>query len=239
MSVKKYRVYCNDEAKTVTGWLETEPTTCFNDNTHTIDTAQTVMTDIQHAQTVTLSQTNEDVQTQGTFFLHTITITVGPKETKTIPMNFGLDVNMFAVRFHITQAFIGDRWSAHIDKDTVIGTVSATATDTSVISMNSVSVSYIKPGYFISIAGGEYIRVLSKTTDTLTLTSNVTAAIGDVVMLTYFMVKDKENSTAGNHELGTSIFGSFKILKTQNAAITYTNISNSHKTILVDIETTF
>lgn len=39
--VFKYRVWCETEGKYVEGWFEEEPTTCPNNNTHTIDTSKT------------------------------------------------------------------------------------------------------------------------------------------------------------------------------------------------------
>ena len=47
--VKKWKVFCNNEAQYVTGFLnesEFEPTTCFNNNTHTIDTSKTELLEI-------------------------------------------------------------------------------------------------------------------------------------------------------------------------------------------------
>ncbi|MCK5603408.1 hypothetical protein KAR91_16100 [Candidatus Pacearchaeota archaeon] len=39
----KYRIYCNTESAYVTGWYETEPTVCPNNNTHNIDSTSVVI----------------------------------------------------------------------------------------------------------------------------------------------------------------------------------------------------
>jgi len=39
--LSKYRVWCEDESAYFETWLETDPTTCPNNNTHTITTSKT------------------------------------------------------------------------------------------------------------------------------------------------------------------------------------------------------
>lgn len=44
--IYKYRIWCNTESTWVTGWYKEEPTVCPNNNTHSIDTDKTSITDI-------------------------------------------------------------------------------------------------------------------------------------------------------------------------------------------------
>lgn len=49
IQVKRWRIYCNNESKYIDGYLERKigsPTTCFNNNTHTIDTSQTQLIEL-------------------------------------------------------------------------------------------------------------------------------------------------------------------------------------------------
>ena len=239
MSVKKYRVYCDTEAAFVEGWTTAIPTTCFNNNTHTIDTDQTTMLDVKPPTQISLNQTT-DISTQSSYFLVSSTFTVAANTTIDVPIVLDVDSNMFAVYINAKRENSGDKWSTYINKDTVIGTVSATATDTTELKMADASIAVVTPGYFISVDGGAtYVRVISKTSDTLTLKSNVTAAIGDVVTLTYFMVFEKTIMNSGETVLGNTIIGSFRIPKEYTAGITYQNNSPSRKTVSIDVETTF
>jgi len=45
MSLFKYRIWCNTESTWVESWDEETPTTCPNNNTHSIDTTKTVITE--------------------------------------------------------------------------------------------------------------------------------------------------------------------------------------------------
>jgi len=63
MSVKKYRVYCDTELTYVEIWSETIPTTCPNNNTHTIDDNKTSMIDIvNNEMKIKQVHTNNDTQ---------------------------------------------------------------------------------------------------------------------------------------------------------------------------------
>ena len=42
-AVNKYRVFCDTDEKYVEVWAETEPTTCPENNGHSIDTSKTVI----------------------------------------------------------------------------------------------------------------------------------------------------------------------------------------------------
>lgn len=236
MPVKKYRVYCDTEAKDVTGWSETEPATCFNNDTHTIDAGKTVVVDVAPTDVVRIDQSPKLTDT-ASYYLSTETYTVAPNTETHLPIVLDIDVNMFAVQIHARQENIGDHWSAYINKDTVIGVVGETVIGT-VITMAPASVAVVKVGYYVSI-GGDYIRVVDKTPTTLTLKQSVDATAGDVVTLTYFLVYRKRVVSVGHELLGSSIFGSFKIPKEYTAGILYANNSNQTKRISFDVEVTF
>ncbi len=238
MSVKKYRVYCNDEATTVTGWLQTEPTTCFNNNTHTIDTDQTTMLDVQAPASISLNQV-PSVEDQSSYYLHHMDFTVDAKETVNVPIVLDVDSNMFAVYIDTRKENIGDVWSTYINKDTPIGVVAESVTDSTEIKMAEASVAYAKPGYYISFDGIEYVRIIGRTTDTITLKSAVTVNAGTPVLLTYYMVYNKKIIVHGEMVMGNTIIGSFKVPKEYTAGIRYTNNTNSRKTVALDVETTF
>ena len=97
MSVKKYKVYCNDESAFVTGWSESEPTLCYNNNTHIIDTNQTAMLDIQTPTNVRVVQTYDSPEDIDNYYLYSEIFTIGPNETKELPIILDVDYNLFSV----------------------------------------------------------------------------------------------------------------------------------------------
>ena len=239
MSVKKYRVYCNDESAFVTGWSETEPTVCFNNIAHAIDTNQTAIVDIQQPSEVRIAQTYDDPLEGDSYFLFTNEFTVEPNSTTNLPIEIDVDSNVFIVHIYTKMESIGDCWSSYINKDTVIGVVGETTTGIE-IKMAEASVAEVKPGFYLSFDGGAtHTRVVSKTVDTVTMKESVSVTAGDVVMMTYFMVYNKNIIVAGKEVLGGSIIGSFRILKEYTAGIAYTNNSSSSKKVIVEVEMTF
>ena len=239
MSVKKYRVFCNNESTHVIGWSETEPITCFNDNTHVIDTNQTSIVDIQSATGVRVLQTYDNTVDPDSYFLYTKEHTINPNSTVNLPIEIDIDANIFAVNIHTAHENIGDLWSSYINKDTVIGVAPTTITGTE-IKMSEDTVAVIKPGYYLSYDNGTtYNKVIAKTTNAVTMKENVIVDAGNPIMMTYFLVHNKKIMTAGKDVLGSTILGSFRILKDYNVGLIYTNNSSTTKKIIIEVEITF
>jgi len=239
MSVKKYKVYCNDESAFVTGWSESEPTLCYNNNTHIIDTNQTAMLDIQTPTNVRVVQTYDSPEDIDNYYLYSEIFTIGPNETKELPIILDVDYNLFSVSITTKKENNGDVWSSYINKNTLIGVISENSSGTS-IKMDPASISVIKPGYYISFDGGitEYI-VIGKTLDTAILKNPVNVVAGGTVHMTFYMIYKQHLLDCGVRRFGDSIIGSFKIPKEYQLGITYQNNSSSTKTIVVESEMTF
>lgn len=235
MSVKKYRVFCLNESIFVTGWSKTEPTTCFNNNTHSIDPNQTSLVDIEENK-VRILQTYDSPTEGDSYYLYSNLHIINPNDEVIIPINLEIESNLFSVTINTKLDNIGDEWSSYINKDTPIGTVTANSTG-NIVSISSTE--NVKPGFYITYDGINEYRVISKTDTTVTHNDNVNVSTGDVVKLTYYMVYKKKILNKGTETLGNNIIGSTKIPSTYNAGIVYKNNSNQQKKISVSVETTF
>ena len=237
MSVKKYKVYCNDEAAFVTGWSESEPTTCYNNNTHIIDTDKTAMIDIQNSTNVRILQTHDSTEDIDNYYLYSKIFTIDPNETKDLMIDLDIDYNLYSVSIATKKENTGDRWSSYINKNTLIGVVAETSSGTS-IKMAESSVEVVKPGYYVHLSGVDYM-VIDKTIDTIILKNPIDVTIGDLVYMTFYMVYRQNIMDFGVRRFGDSIIGSFKIPKEYQMGVTYENNSSSTKTIVVESEMTF
>jgi hypothetical protein len=236
MPVKKYRVFCSTESAFISGWSETEPTTCFNNNTHTIDNNQTTLTDIQLDDSVRIKQTYDTPAEGDSYFLYSKSHTIEPNSTLDLPIELEIECNMFSVRINTKRENIGDNWSAYINKNTIIGIVTA-STDNTVVNVSSTE--HVKIGYFISYDGINNYRVINKTDTTVTHRESVSVINGEYVRLTYYLVYKKRIIVPGVEVLGSSIIGSVKVPTNYTAGIIYENNSNQKKIVVVDVEITF
>lgn len=239
MVVKKYKVYCNTELIHVDVWSETQPTTCPNNNTHTIDDNKTAIIDIVLNE-VTIKQTHQNGEPQDHYRLFTYYATVGPNEIKEIDLRNLIDVNMFAVDIITSDNSIGDTYDVHVDKNTLIGGITQSS-NTKILNVSQTVIQYSKIGFYISVNQiNQYmITDIDIVNNTIEIECDIITTIGDPVYLTYFMIKDRKITFTGTYPMGSSIIGSARILKTQKGAITYMNNSSSTKKIIVNIETTF
>jgi hypothetical protein len=232
MPVKKYRVYCNDESTFVTGWSESEPSTCYNNNTHTIDTNKTAVTDF-NLDEVAIIQTEPNIK--NTFFLESVTDLIDAGQTKDIDIPTDVDFYLYGVHLNLFQPNIGDLFSVWVNKDTVIGLTTGSSTGNT-ISVDQTSVDNAVLGYYLKF-GTEYYKIINKDTTTITLNGTPTVSSGVPVMMTYFMIFKKVIRTT-YMKLGFSLLGAKKMLSEWTAGVTYENTSQSRKEFNIDLETT-
>jgi len=239
MSVKKYRVYCNDESKFVTGWFDTEPSTCFNNNNHVIDTNQTTVIDVEIVSKIKISQTNLDISDADKYQLLCIYDTIQANETKDVIFNIGIDVNLFSVNIHCNHNNIGDKYDSFVNKDTILGIVTQDATDVSVIKVSQTVIDNSKIGFYIKFGSSEYYKIIDIGIDEITILGTCTTLTNDLVYIVYYMIKGKHFLELGNEKMGDTIIGSSRLKKTDVCGVTYYNNSPYKKKISIFLETTF
>jgi hypothetical protein len=231
MSVKKYKIYCTDELVNVYGWSELIPTTCFNNNTHTIDTKLTEVV-VDSPISVSIVQTNLG---NSLYFDKTFGGIIGPHETTDITTVFKVPMNMFSVNIITRQENMGDEMSAFINKDTKAGAVTSSGSGSSI----PTSLSTCRLGVYVKFGSSERYQVIGFSAGVITIDGTVDYTAGNFVYITYYMVVNKVINSPGINMLGTSIIGSTLVQAGTVVGITYKNNSNLQKKIHIDIETTF
>jgi hypothetical protein len=246
MSLAKYKVYCNDEAKYVNGWSEGEPTTCFNDNTHVIDTDKTAIIELVNAHSVSpygegkvmIEQTTKPTSQSFYVITNNYLIPAATSVEVSIPILFDCDMYNVQMMTDMTHNK-GDTFDAYMNKNTLVGGVIAPCTNDSILKVSSTVVATIKAGYYIRIGVQEqYYQVIANDgVDSITVDGIMSANPGDLVYLTYFMMKDKQ---MGNLEtLGETIFNPFPLVKGTMGGVLYHNSSGYSKNLSVNVYITF
>jgi hypothetical protein len=233
MTVKKYRIYCNTDSKFVTGWSDTEPTTCYDNNTHTIDVNQTSVVDFDVSK-IEIIQT--EPERSNYFYLQSIHTDIEANTTMEIPVSIDIDFYIFGVHINLTRESIGDIISVHINKDTVIGTATADSTG-SVITVSQTVIDNSVVGFYV-LFNSDYYRIIDKSATTITVKGSPVVTNGEPIYITYFMVYKKAISNTFDN-LGFAVLAGKKILKTDVASITYENNYPIRKTFNIDIEMLF
>lgn len=234
--VKKYNVYCEDEAKYVSGWSETEPTTCFNNNTHVITTNLTSIVDIQ-LNSFKIDQSPSTETHPDKYHIFSFQHTIDPNSTTVLPFTFDVDINLFSVTINCRQDSIGDKFDGHVNKDTVIGTFAETITSNE-FKVSSTVVQYASKGMFVNIDGKQHmITNVDVDNEKVSVNSSVSVTSGNPFMMTYYMMKNKIIFKQVER-YGDEVIGSFTIKNTDVCGITYYNNSPITKHIEVDVHVT-
>lgn len=244
MLVKKWSTYCQNESIVVEGWKETAPTVCFNNNSHTIDTAQTVLLDVTMASGVVdvrIKQTRNADEPSDRYRAFTYEFSAAPNAVTDYTFQIPIDVNLFSVVLSTYSGNVGDSVTAYINKNTVIGAVVQTATDVTVVNVSQTVSENAEIGLYVNFNGGNDVMVVAvdAIASTVTLESPVTVTVADVVRITYFLVMDKPIVSAKEPSMGRSITGSAFLSKADVGGVSYQNNSSSAKTMMLLLETTF
>jgi hypothetical protein len=122
-TVNQYRVYCTTDSKYVTIWDTTEPTTCPENNGHSIDTNATTILDTIADTTVTIQE--EQTPTQGHFAARTIKVNATKNTVTQSNIWWDYPISALMMDFITGAAHTGDCISAYIGQNTTTGALTA------------------------------------------------------------------------------------------------------------------
>ena len=236
MSLAKYRIYCNDEAKFVEGWNEGQPTVCFSNNGHTIDGNQTAIIELNETKEVTIKQHYLGSESQH-FYVYSVNQEVKSFENIDILIPIKFDCNVYKVEVYTNKHNIGDRYDCFFNRNMAGGLVTEAGTDISEIKVSQTVIDNMVAGYFVKIGSVE-LQVIEIGTDTITVDGSMTVLLNDVVYITYYIIKNKYIHDKVE-EMGTDIFNSFALPKGTVGGLHYYNESVYSKTVSVNAHITF
>jgi len=239
-----YRVYCNDEAAYVYVWAETEPTVCPNNNTHTINTSLTTITD-----TLSTSTVKTEENTEGYFETEHIKMNIPsgtPGDVTEHDVIWPCDQLLWRTILDPTSDMIGDSISVLASPETTVGVLMAPVNigDTTV-TVNSTVTDNTWRGFLITIDDGVNKDVLGRCTAVdaaggtisfQTPTSYAFAA-GTPVKISVYVLKDIRITNTNTIDIGSKGFKGKTITAGLILRVYYTNNSGTNKDFLWRSET--
>lgn len=242
--VTKYRVFCTTDSKFVeTDYRSSLPTTCPENNTHTISTVQEVDT----ISTDMVSIREEDIFTNGNYFTWGQYFTAPANSTYDHTWVFQHPSTVLQVNFHTDASMTGDKVWVLVNPNTLVGTITAdvTAGDT-VINVSQTVIDNVYPGYQFVLTDGlnlddpGYIVAKDTVNNTVTInnpvTNNYLAASPTYVQIGRYYIWDMKFGPPGVHLVGDGKIGGTYIPAGTTALVRYQNNGGSPKDITFDVE---
>jgi len=118
-SISRYRIYCSDESAYKYVWNDTAPTTCPDNNTHTVDTNS--ITIIDQISTEKIEIREEAIPTGGNFGCTSIKLECAPNTTTYTTKKFRYPINALSVCFTTGPSHKGDKLNMIAGKDSIVG----------------------------------------------------------------------------------------------------------------------
>jgi hypothetical protein len=241
MNIKKWRIFCNTENDWSGGWLENEPTVCFNNNTHTVNPGSIQI--LEAVEKIEVKIQREDTPTGGNYNIQGYSMVIAANSTEILPVSWKFPINVLSVHCQSNESNLGDTLNAITRPQTLVGvnTVELLQGETTV-SVNSTVIENCKIGYNIYIADESLGRVTSIDTLNSTVTSEntslITHTVGSYIYLDLRIIRDFNLGYSNGNDFGA--FNGNKYLEPNVVTnVIYTNNSIIEKTFSFSIEYLF
>jgi hypothetical protein len=233
-AVTQYKIYCETEAKFVSGWGQSPPTVCYNNNAHSVNTNSIQVVNVISSSIVSINQ--NDVTRSGRFILETISIpNVAGGTTSTISLH--------AFNFALNAAETGDLFSIVVRPDTPLGLIASdmTSGDT-VVPISPYIIPYLTAGMYLTLTDGTNsngptkILLIDSVNYTVTLKTAVThnySASNTQMLLNYYIIKDMAIILGTTYSFGGEIINSSTVPAGTTATFSFTNNGSTTKSVAV------
>ena len=240
--VNKYRIWCVTENAYVYGWSETEPTTCPNNTSHTIDETKTTIDASVEEGVVEIKE--ENTPTGGHYRALGVTFDAPNGETTEHDFSIPYAISLLSATIPTNDLSSGDVAAFDVSPDTLIGSITSDVTigDT-VINVSSTVIDNISVGRCLILDDGvNYERhvVTALSSDTVTIDVGTTYGYAAVTptycKMSVCMSHNIEISRGSRVVLGESKIGGSYIPANTTMRISYTNNGDSLTRVILYIE---
>lgn len=152
-AVSKYRIYCTTEQGYTYTWSDVLPTTCPNNNQHSIDSATITIIDTVSTNAVQIIQ--ESTPTGGHYRAESKKITVSANSTQYFDYSWPYQLSVLTVKMYTSPENENDIVNSFIAPYTVIGVLTdSAAEDDTILHVNSTVTDNIQKGYRVYLFNG-------------------------------------------------------------------------------------
>lgn len=245
-TVYKYRIYCNTEAANVYSWAESEPTTCPNNTSHSINTSSISVVDERGSNTVKIKE--EEVATGGYICIENkvINIATGPDVDTVTVHSWPYPVSVLGLFFLTYDNNEGDVVRLEVPYRKIYGALTQDVSEgDTVINVSSTVMDNISLGFYVILDNGTTTNYLgrvfaidrdnSQITVETAATDAFLAATPTYVRVSVKKINDYEIGPAGRYTIGASVGASY-VPANEVVYLTYTNKTAETKKILVNYE---
>jgi hypothetical protein len=239
-TVYKWKIYCTTENAFIEGWSETAITTCPNNTAHTVNPDSVSEVEVISPSNVNLIQGAPPIGSISTtpvggfYRQFTRAFDCPVSATTTDTFSFPFPVAILGACLPVSSDMKGDIINAYAANNVTVGVLTApVALLDTVIPVSLTVIQNIFPGRKVSITDGvnttDYIQVISKNTDTNTITlqtgSTFAFAAGSVVRLRIHYIDTMELSEPGTVKIGVGSINGTYIPTNIAITISYQNTS--------------
>ena len=160
MSIKKWRIFCNTENIWSEGWLDNEPTVCFNNNTHEVNVSS--IQTLENIEKLEVKIKREDTPTGGNYNIQGYSMIIPPNTDQILPVSWRFPINVLSVHCQSNSSNLGDKLNAISRPKTLVGVnTSELQIGQNTVNVNSTVIQNCRIGYDIYIQDESLGRVTS------------------------------------------------------------------------------
>jgi len=237
--VKLWNVYCTFDNKWTTIYAKTAPTTCPENNGHSIDTGKTYSSEEISQNIVIIKE--EDTPTGGHFGVRTVKLTCPANATSTHTLIWPHPITGLGIGFNSQDIHQGDLITMAVFKNVITGVIIApVAVGSKTIYVSPTVLLHVNVGYFFKLFNGIYQDDLGRVIGIDKVSNKITVELptvhafnpGTFVQQTIKMLQDFELGMAGHYDLGGKKIGGSYVPANTPISVDYVNKSNIDKVFL-------
>lgn len=242
--VYKYKIYCSTESAFVEGWGTAAPTSCYNNNTHTVNANSVQLLETISQDTVTVKEDKVDIGRN--VYVKSIEFpSVAFGDTETVEYIFPIVTSMYSFKFLFNERNIGDKISIYANPDTTLGLITANVSmGATVIGAPAALMIYGLPGFHLNLVDGTnndhlgIIKSMDRVNNTVTVEMPAEHAFSSTNTLVKMTIKVCDEMLIGGSgylPFGEDVIGGSGLPSGTKARFIYTNnsVSGDPKTLCV------
>jgi hypothetical protein len=246
--VNRYRVFCQTENTFVYTWSDSKPTTCPNNNEHTIVDDFTLIVDTVSSTDVNISKSF--VGTKGYYMMEGVLCHIPYSQRRyTHDFIFPYSICVYGVIVLTSEQHRGDSLCIAVAPDTIIGyLIQNVAQGSNTYFVNETVLAYLIPGFFMSIStnGVDFVecgKVITVNIETGQVVTNLNVprafSMGSYVALTIQTISNVQLTEPYKYELGYGTLAGKPIPANTIIRLIYNNSNGKAKDINITYEYTY